>query len=102
VQQKNDRRAVDERKLMSAYGMILTVLCTNLAEAVAKDEAPEVGGFDLSAGMFGPNVSEWLRGVAVELERGRDCNKFINQALGLDSASCTPSATPAAETQLSD
>jgi len=52
---------------MSAYGMTLTVLCTGLAEAVLKDEAPEVGGFDLSAGLFGPNVSAWLRDVAQEL-----------------------------------
>ena len=52
---------------MSAYGMTLTVLCTGLVEAVAKDEAPEIGGFDLSAGMFGPNVSDWLREVATQL-----------------------------------
>jgi hypothetical protein len=49
---------------MSKYGMTLTVLCTELAEAVAKDEAPEEGGFDLSAGLFGSNVSEWLRKTA--------------------------------------
>jgi hypothetical protein len=44
--------------------MALTVLATQLAEAVAKDETPEGGGCDLSAGMFGPNVSQWLREVA--------------------------------------
>lgn len=52
---------------MSRTRMTLTVLCTQLAEAVAKDEEPEVGGFDLSAGMFGPNVSSWLREVAANL-----------------------------------
>jgi len=48
--------------------MTLTVLCTGLAEAVTKDEAPEVGGFDLSAGMFGPNVSQWLRDTAKAID----------------------------------
>ncbi len=52
---------------MSAYGMTLTVLCIGLAEAVAKDEAPAEGGFDLSAGMFGSHVSAWLRSVAAQL-----------------------------------
>lgn len=56
---------------MSEESMTLTVLCTGLAEAVTKDEVPEVGGFDLSAGMFGPNVSDWLRGVRNELLRRR-------------------------------
>lgn len=54
-------------KEMSTYGMILTVLCTELATAVAEDEKPDNDGFDLSAGMFGPNVSAWLRKVAEEL-----------------------------------
>ena len=49
---------------MSAEGMTLTVLATQLAEAVAKDETPEVGGCDLSAGMYGPSASAWLRSVA--------------------------------------
>lgn len=53
---------------MSAYGITVTVLATGLAEAVAKDEAPEEGGFDLSAGMFGKHVSDWLRGIAKQLE----------------------------------
>lgn len=46
---------------MSAAGMAATVLATELAEAVAKDETPEAGGCDISAGMYGPNASEWLR-----------------------------------------
>lgn len=49
---------------MSATGMTATVLATQLAEAVAKDELPENGGCDISAGMFGPHASAWLREVA--------------------------------------
>lgn len=52
---------------MSKYGMTLTVLCTELAEAVNKDEQPEAGGCDVSAGMFGPHLSEWLRKLAEQL-----------------------------------
>lgn len=44
------------------------VLAGALAGAVLKDEAPEEGGFDLSAGMFGAHCSEWLRRVAAEIE----------------------------------
>ena len=51
---------------MSAERMRLTILATELAEAVAKDQQPEHGGCDVSAGMFGPNASAWLR------ERERD------------------------------
>jgi len=53
---------------MSPYETTLKTLATGLASAVLKDEAPEEGGFDLSAGMFGTHVSEWLREVAKELE----------------------------------
>jgi len=49
---------------MSAQGMTVTVLATQLAEAVAKDETAEGGGIDISAGMYGPNTSDWLREVA--------------------------------------
>lgn len=51
---------------MSKEGMMLTVLATELAEAVAADERPEAGGCDLSAGMFGPAVSGWLCKLATE------------------------------------
>jgi len=57
--------------------MTLTVLCNGLAEAVAKDEAPEIGGFDLSAGMFGPNVSEWLRQTAEEISKEQRPNNVL-------------------------
>jgi hypothetical protein len=53
---------------MSNYGMTVTLLATGLAEAVAKDERPEEGGFDLSAGMFGKHVSDWIREIAKELD----------------------------------
>lgn len=46
----------------------LKTLATQLAEAVLKDEAPEEGGFDLSAGLFGRHVSEWLQEVAKKLD----------------------------------
>lgn len=52
--------------------MTLTDLATKLAEAVVKDEAPDAGGFDLSAGMYGEHVSNWLRDVATELETRRE------------------------------
>lgn len=52
---------------MSEMSLTLAALCNGLAEAVAKDEDPEVGGFDLSAGLFGPNVSAWLREVDARL-----------------------------------
>ena len=45
-------------------GMTVTVLATELAEAVAKDEA-NGEGFDMSAGMYGINVSDWIREVAL-------------------------------------
>lgn len=53
---------------MSALSMTLTILATQLADAVLKDEAPEEGGFDMSAGMFGRNVSDWLRSVAKDID----------------------------------
>ncbi len=52
---------------MSKRGMIVTVLATGLSKAVEADEANE-DGFDLSAGMFGINVSNWIREVAEELD----------------------------------
>ena len=53
---------------MSAYGMTVTLLATQLCEAIAKDEAPEAGGFDLSAGLFGKAISDWIRETAIELD----------------------------------
>lgn len=48
---------------MSAKRMALTVLATELAAAVVQDETP-ASKWDLGAGMYGPNVSAWLHGVA--------------------------------------
>lgn len=39
-------------------------LARELSEAVLKDEAPGEDGFDLSAGLFGVHVSDWLRKTA--------------------------------------
>ena len=55
---------------MSAHGMTCTVLATGLAEAVFKDEQGGEG-FDLSAGLFGPHVSMWLRDVASQISPKR-------------------------------
>lgn len=57
---------------------ILSTLAIGLAEAVVKDEHPDSGGFDLSAGMFGPAVSEWLRSVAQQLATAGDEGKGKN------------------------
>lgn len=44
---------------MSMRGAMITVLATELAEAVRADESGE--GHDIGAGMFGPAVSAWIR-----------------------------------------
>ena len=62
---------------MSRYGITVTTLAAGLAEAVLKDEQPEEGGFDLSAGLFGKHVSDWIREVAKELDsRQEQINKL--------------------------
>lgn len=45
-------------------------LAGELVDAYLKDEDPEVGGFDISAGMFGPNVSDWLYSMADRIAGG--------------------------------
>lgn len=52
---------------MNTYRKTLTALAKTFAEAVFEDEDPREGGFDLSAGMYGPHVSEWLRNVAEKI-----------------------------------
>lgn len=78
---------------MSTYGATVTILVTQLAEAVAKDEAPGEGGFDLSAGMLGQHVSEWIRETARELEaRSAETKRLLvlnYELLGL-LARCRP------------
>ena len=56
---------------MSRYGITLTVLATGLVEAMGKDEQfalnnPDhrYAGFDISAGLFGVEVYNWLKEVA--------------------------------------
>jgi hypothetical protein len=59
---------------MSKYGTTLTVLCTTLSEAIRKDDEKEFAsnggllkegeGYDISSGLFGANLSEWLRSTA--------------------------------------
>ncbi len=60
---------------MSANKLSLTILATQLVEAVVKDETPEAGGCDISAGMLGPNLSAWLR----DLERTYENLQYARQ-----------------------
>ena len=41
-------------------------LARGLSGAVGLDEAPDEGGFDISAGLYGTHVSLWLRRVATD------------------------------------
>lgn len=61
-------------------GITVTILAKQLAEAVRKDEAPQEGGFDLSAGLFGTHVSDWIRATAGEMERMRETLQSIADA----------------------
>lgn len=58
---------------MSKYGATLTVLATGLIEATVKDESE---GFDIGAGLFGENQSEWLRKTAEEIS-GEKCESDL-------------------------
>jgi hypothetical protein len=53
---------------MSNLKLYQTIIATKLAQAVLKDEAPNEGGFDLSAGIFGTNVSNFIREIAKDFE----------------------------------
>ena len=55
--------------------MILTVLATELADAVKKDEQSGQEGLDISAGKYGDNVTEWLKGVSEQVS-GEDRAKI--------------------------
>ena len=52
---------------MSAYGATLTVLVTQLIDAVVKDEGEE--GHDIGCGLIGEHTSNWLRDVAENVSR---------------------------------
>lgn len=56
---------------MSARGAIICVLATGLANAVREDEK-DPAGFDISAGIFGIAVSNWIRKVADEFLEAAD------------------------------
>lgn len=47
---------------MSARGAMITVLATELSNAIRADEHGE--GHDIGAGLFGPAVSAWIRKTA--------------------------------------
>lgn len=68
----------------------LTTLCAGLCDAVLKDEVPEVGGFDLSAGLFGPNVSQWLRDTAKAIEGAAPVAPAEPCDMGPICIGCTP------------
>lgn len=90
---------------MSAKGMMVTVLATGLAEAVLKDERPEEGGFDLSAGMFGRHVSDWIKGVAGDVEESRVSVQRLGHIAAttakvmIAARKCNPAAFPPADPQ---
>ena len=46
-------------------------LARGLSIAVERDEAPDEGGFDMSAGMYGTHVSLWLRSLATDVLNAR-------------------------------
>ena len=46
---------------------ILKRLVSQLCDAIFEDEKPEIGGFDISAGLFGPNLSNWIRKLSKEI-----------------------------------
>jgi hypothetical protein len=51
-----------EKITMSQVGMITTVISTNIAQAVAADE--KSGGNNISAGLFGAELSKVVRDLA--------------------------------------
>lgn len=70
-----------------------------IAEAVAKDEAPEAGGFDLSAGLFGANLSAAIANH-VALASGREKALRETLAQALEQMGCLIGAIDALETQV--
>lgn len=67
---------------MSFEGMTSTIIATQIAEAMVFDESEEGGGCDLSAGMFGPRMTElvraWAKDFAETAEESRRLNALIN------------------------
>lgn len=63
---------------MSTLGITQTVIATEIVKAVAADETPENGGCDISAGMFGPALSQWIREIAKHID---DTNTALRAAV---------------------
>lgn len=64
---------------MSRTGMMTTVIATRIAEAVAKDEQNE--GCDLSAGLFGVELSAVVRELAQELTQAQQRSTELENAI---------------------
>lgn len=60
-----ERKQATPEPSRGMIGMGSHALANELAQAVAQDDA-DPDGHDMSAGLFGPNVSAWLRKVATE------------------------------------
>ncbi|MHB1530507.1 MAG: hypothetical protein ACYCXT_14050 [Acidiferrobacteraceae bacterium] len=65
-----DSSGSELRLLGPAHPEVL-VLAQGLSRAVERDEAPEEGGFDMSAGLYGTHVSLWLRRLAADTLNAR-------------------------------
>ena len=66
----SDSSGSDRGLLGPAHPEVLA-LARGLSGAVERDEAPEEGGFDMSAGMYGAHVSLWLRRLATTVLNAR-------------------------------
>ncbi len=65
-----DSSGADLGVLGPAHPEVLA-LARGLSGAVERDEAPEEGGFDMSAGVYGAHVSLWLRRRATDALNAR-------------------------------
>ena len=66
----SDSSGADLGVLGPAHPEVLA-LARGLSGAVERDEAPEEGGFDMSAGVYGAHVSLWLRRRATDALNAR-------------------------------
>lgn len=65
---------------MGTLGATETIIATEICNAVAADETPENGGCDLSAGMFGPALSQWVRDTAKHIDDLTTSNRQLTDA----------------------
>lgn len=81
---------------MSALIMATTVIATEIAQAVAADE--QADGCDLSAGLFGPKMSDWVKKTAALLVQPIDmvlhCPECGLQHIDAASDTCVHDACP--------